>query len=192
MPEARKSGLDRLLDGAQVTFAERGYRAASISEICARSGVGIGTFYANFDHKRQLLKRVCVERTALLTTTLTADDLLDHDRLVARLHEFNDEPAAAGLLRAWYEGVLEEPELAEFHAEWRAATLRTLAATVAEAQRRASPARARLDPGVVAWSLATLSREMAIHDRAGAPDMDGLAAFITELILRRVVPADPS
>src|SRR5258708_38624565 len=54
--------LERLLDGAQEVFARHGYRAANVNEICARSKVGIGTFYAHFDHKRDLLRQVYVER----------------------------------------------------------------------------------------------------------------------------------
>jgi AcrR family transcriptional regulator len=176
------ASLERLLDGAQATFAERGYRASSISEICARSNVGIGTFYAHFEHKRELLQRVCTERSFLLTTSMTAGILRDHDRLVALLRKVNDEPAAAGLLRAWYEAVLEEPEVARFHAEWRASTLKVLAATVAQAQDESPSGAPRLDPSVVAWTVATLSREMAIHDRRGAPDMETLARLIEQLV----------
>jgi AcrR family transcriptional regulator len=177
--------LERLLDGAQATFAERGYQASSISEICARSNVGIGTFYAHFAHKRELLQRVCVERSFLLTTAMTPAILRDHDQLVAFLRKVNDEPAAAGLLRAWYEAVLEEPEVARFHAEWRASTLKVLAATVARAQEESPSDASRLDPALVAWTTATLSREMAIHDRRGAPDMDTLARLIEQLVFGR-------
>jgi AcrR family transcriptional regulator len=179
---AAAGGIERLLDGAQRVFAERGYRAASVSEICARSAVGIGTFYAHFGHKRELLKRICVERSVLLTLTLTADDLLDHDHLVARLGTVIDDPAAAGLLRAWYEAVLEEPEIARFHATWRESTLKHFAATVAQAQGRSASPGPWLDPAIVSWSVATLAREMAIHDRGGAPDTDGLARLIGELV----------
>src|SRR5438552_5970070 len=162
--------LERLLAGARSTFAERGYRAANIHEICARSNVGIGTFYAHFDHKRQLLQRVFVERAVLLSRLVTPGDLLDHDRLVACLRSANDDPIAAGLLRAWYEAVLEEPQIARFHAEWRPATLDTLAATIAEAQQLAPVTGPRIDPSMIAWAIATLSRELAIHDRSRAPD----------------------
>jgi AcrR family transcriptional regulator len=178
--------LERLLDGAQATFAERGYSAANIKEICARSNVGIGTFYAHFDHKRDLLQRVCVERTFLLTTNMTSAILRDHGRLVAFLRKVNDDPAAAGLLRAWYEGVLEEPELARFHATWRASTLKVLAATVAQAQADVPSKARRLDPALVAWTMATLSREMGIHDRKSAPDMSTLATLIEQLVFGRL------
>jgi AcrR family transcriptional regulator len=179
--------LERLLDGAQATFAERGYGASSISEICARSNVGIGTFYAHFEHKRELLQRVCVERSVLLTTSMTPAILRDHGQLVALLRRVNDEPISAGLLRAWYEAVLEEPEIARFHAEWRASTLKVLAATVAQAQQESPSAGPRIEPALVAWTMATLSREMAIHDRKGAPDMDTLARLIEQLVFDRVV-----
>jgi AcrR family transcriptional regulator len=174
--------LERLLDGAQEAFVELGYRAANIQEICARSKVGIGTFYAHFEHKRDLLRRVFVDRAVLLSRLVTPDDLLDHGRLVARLRRANDDPVAAGLLRAWYEAVLDEPEIARFHAEWRPETLTMLAATVAEAQRRAPSSGPRLDPLVVSWTMATLSRELAIHERTGAPDLETLARLFEELV----------
>jgi AcrR family transcriptional regulator len=177
------------MDGAQETFAERGYGAANIHEICARAQVGIGTFYAHFDHKRQLLQRVFVERAVLLSSTLTADDLLDHERLVACLRRANDDPIAAGLFRAWYEAVLDEPDIARFHADWRPSNLKVLAATIAEAQKRSPSEGRRHDPALVAWAMATLSREIAIYDRTGAPDMDALARLFEALTfkpLRRI------
>jgi AcrR family transcriptional regulator len=186
-PERRKAtrrrdipdSLDRLLDGAQVTFAERGYHAANVHEICARSNVGIGTFYAHFDHKRDLLQRVFVER---VLQSPTADDLLDHARLIAALGHAADEPMVAGLLRAWYEAVLDEPDLARFHADWRPSFLIDLAATIGEARKRIPSNGPRHDPAVVAWTMATLSRELAIHDRRGLPDLDTLARLLEELM----------
>jgi AcrR family transcriptional regulator len=179
--------IERLLDGAHATFAQRGYRAARVQEICTRSKVGIGTFYAHFGHKRELLKRVLVERSVLVTTSVTPEILRDRGGLIAFLRKVNDDPVAAATLRAWYEAVLEEPEIARFHAEWRASTLRVLAATVAEAQRQTPSAGHRLDPLAVAWAIGTLSREMSIHDRQGAPDMETLAGLIEHLVFR---PAD--
>jgi AcrR family transcriptional regulator len=174
------ASLDRLLEGARAVFAERGYGAANIHEICARANVGIGTFYAHFDHKRDLLQRVFVERV-LQSGTLTPDDVLDHARLVAVVARAADDPEVAGLLRAWYEAVAEEPELARSHSEWRPRTLTGLTATIAEAQKRSPAKGRRLDPSVVAWTMATLAREMAIHDRTGAPDIDTLARLFEDL-----------
>lgn len=187
-PSKPDKTLDRLLDGAQATFAERGYGAANIHEICARAKVGIGTFYAHFDNKHELLQRVFLERVVLLSDTLTADDLLDHDRLVMRLRHAIDDPNSAGLLRAWYEAVLDDPEIARTHADWRPSTLKVLAATIAEAQKRCVSVARRNDPAVVAWAIATLSREMAIHDRTGAPDLDALARLYEVLAFEPIGP----
>ena len=170
--------VDRLLDGAQAVFVERGYHAANVHEICARSNVGIGTFYAHFDHKRDLLKRLFVDR---ILRSPTPDDLLGHARLVASLEHAADKPLIAGLLRAWYEAVSDEPELARFQNEWRPAFLIEFAATIAEARKRAS-AKARQNPAVVAWTMSTLSREVAILDRRGVPDLDTLAWLFEELL----------
>jgi len=175
------SSLDRLLDGAQSTFAERGYHQANIHEICARANVGIGTFYSHFDHKRDLLQRVFVERV-LRAGVPTADELLDHARLIARIERAADEPIVAGLLRAWYEAVLDEPDLERFQAEWRPSFLIDLAAAIGDAQKRSPSDGPRLDPAVVAWTMATLSREMAIHDRRGQPDFDTAARLFEELM----------
>src|SRR5258706_904431 len=147
--------LDRLLDGAQATFTERGYSASNIHEICTRSYVGIGTFYAHFDKKQQLLERVFLARVVLLSDTLTDDDFLDHVRLVAKLGRAIDDPGSAGLLRAWYEAVLDEPDIAKAHAEWRPATLKVLAATIAEAQARSPAKSARHGPPGGAGASAT-------------------------------------
>jgi AcrR family transcriptional regulator len=175
------ANLDRLLDGAQAIFAERGYHQANIHEICARANVGIGTFYSHFDHKRDLLRRVFVERV-LLKGVPTADELLDHARLIARIERAADEPIVAGLLRAWYEAVLDEPDLARFQAEWRPSYLIDLAATIGDAQRRTPSDGPRHDPAVIAWTMTTLSREMAIHDRSGQPDLDTVARLFEELM----------
>ena len=176
--------LERLVDGARAIFVEHGYHAANIQEICARSKVGIGTFYTHFEHKRELLKRVFLERAVLFSDQITPDDLLDHDRLVARVRAAIDDRETTGLFRAWYEAVLEEPEIAQFHAEWRPGTLKVLAATIAAAQRRVPGDGPRIDPAVAAWTMATLAREMGIHDRSGAPDPDALARLFQDIVLR--------
>ena len=173
--------LERLIDAGQAVFVERGYHEANIHEICARAGVAIGTFYAHFEHKRDLLKAVFVERV-LLPGSPTAEDLLDHGRLIATIERVADEPMVAGLLRAWYEAVLDEPDLARFHSEWRPSYLTELAATIGEARKLSPATYPRHDPAVVAWTMSTLSRELAIHDRTGPPDVDSLARLFEELL----------
>lgn len=50
-PEQRK---DEVTEVAARVFAEKGYRAASITDIVERAGIGRGTFYLYFDSKKEL------------------------------------------------------------------------------------------------------------------------------------------
>jgi AcrR family transcriptional regulator len=174
--------LERLLDGAQATFAERGYHGANVHEICARANVGIGTFYAHFDHKNQLLEHLMQERAVPLPQLVSVTDLADVATLASRLRTAVDDPAASGLWRAWHEAVAEDHDLARAHAKWRSASLKQLTALVIKA-RRGRPARAaRLDASVVAWTMMLFARELAIHERDGAPSVETTARMIHDLV----------
>ena len=174
--------LDRLLDGAQATFAERGYHLASVHEICTHASVGIGTFYAHFDHKNQLLERLMTERVLALPQLITAADLTDAATLAARLAEALDDQVAVGLWRAWHEGVSEDPALARAHHKRRRASQAELAVLVVEA-RKGRPAKALLlESPVVAWTMLMFARELTIHGRDGAPSVETVARIIYELV----------
>jgi AcrR family transcriptional regulator len=179
----KADSVERLMDGAESVFAERGYHNANIHEICARANVGIGTFYAHFDHKRQLLQRVMRERALTVVDAIGVDDLPDTKRLEAKLHTIVDEPLSAGLWSAWYEAVHEHEDLREFHGEWRGRVLDELAELVKAARLRAGGAAAsHYEPKVVAWTLMVMLRALAVHDRAGAPDLGVIARFSQSLI----------
>ena len=174
--------LDRLLAGAQATFSERGYHAANIQEICARSSVGIGTFYAHFAHKHELLQKLVVERAPVAARLFSAEDLTDRERLIGVIRKVADDPRMSGLWRAWHEAMLEEAEIKEFSAVWRNELIAELALKVADARVLARSEAKRLSPMVVAWSIITLTRQLAIYDRRGAPDVQELAQLIEELV----------
>ena len=181
-PAVAAPAVQRLMDGAHAVFVERGYHAANVHEICARAQVGIGTFYANFDHKRQLLHRLMVERAVTLPASLAPDDLATPERLAERLRPSIDDPQSAGLWRAWHQAVLEEEDLAPFQSQWRSATIGQLTRLI-EAARQARPSRRDLiDAASVAWMTATLSRELVLNDRRHAPDVDGLARLVHRLV----------
>lgn len=179
----RGASFRRLLDGAEATFAERGYAAATIHDICARAGVGIGTFYAHFGQKAELLRQVMVIRAPVLSRVLTTNDLRDPDALAAGLRKACDDPRSVGLWRAWHDAVLQDSEMARFHTEWRRAVRDELAVMI-EQSRATKPASGRLmDSQVVAWTMMTLARELAIHDRSGgAPDIETTASLISQLV----------
>ena len=60
--------------------------------------------------------------------------------------------------------------------------VRAFEALITDARGAAGSTTGTLDAGVVAWTLLTLYRELAIHDRSGAPDVDELARFSQALI----------
>jgi AcrR family transcriptional regulator len=174
--------LDRLLEGAQATFAERGYHLANVHEICTRANVGIGTFYAHFDHKNQLLEHLMVERAITLPQLLSAEDFDDITKLTARLRAAVDDPIASGLWRAWHEGVAEDADLTRSHAKWRGSALKQLTALVTKARKGRPTWPGRLDASVVAWTMMMFARDLAIHDREGAPSLDVVARMIQDLV----------
>jgi AcrR family transcriptional regulator len=54
----RASTVERILDAAEACFAERGYAGTSISEVCSRSGLPVGSIYHHFGNKEGLLVAV--------------------------------------------------------------------------------------------------------------------------------------
>ena len=62
----RSVTLERLLDGALQVFAEMGYQAASVEDICSRAGFTRGAFYSSFRSKDELLLALYRRRTESL------------------------------------------------------------------------------------------------------------------------------
>ncbi|MGY2080673.1 TetR/AcrR family transcriptional regulator [Modestobacter sp. SYSU DS0657] len=52
----REATVERLLDAALDTFAERGFAAASVEDICSRGGFTRGAFYSSFRTKDELFE----------------------------------------------------------------------------------------------------------------------------------------
>ncbi|MCZ2806868.1 TetR/AcrR family transcriptional regulator [Modestobacter sp. VKM Ac-2983] len=52
----REATVERLLDAALQTFAEQGFAAASVEDICSRGGLTRGAFYSSFTSKDELFE----------------------------------------------------------------------------------------------------------------------------------------
>lgn len=76
---------ERVLEVAQVLFAEKGYHNTTMDEIAARSGIGKGTLYRTFPAKEELF----------LSTLDRAMERLER----AILEEVEEEPTVLGKLR---------------------------------------------------------------------------------------------
>jgi len=178
------SSLERLLDGALQVFAVRGYHAANIHDICSRSSVGIGTFYAHFDDKKELITRLMTERAVALLGAITSDDLLDPPSLARRVKSYLDDPIAVGFLAAWREATLADEDLRRIDARLRIDLVKKMATSIRGARLKAhTDRRSVLDPLEAAWVTFAATRILASHDRRGAPSLDAAARIIRHLAL---------
>jgi AcrR family transcriptional regulator len=87
----RAETVERLLDAALETFAEIGFAAASVEDICRRGGFTRGAFYSSFRTKDELF-------AALFTRETERNLARVEEQLVGIEHE--DDPVAAGVERA--------------------------------------------------------------------------------------------
>jgi AcrR family transcriptional regulator len=177
----RPRSVERLLDSAQAVFAERGYHGANVQEICARAQVGIGTFYASFAHKKDLLRRVMLERAPTLARQLKPDSLDDRDRVTAWITSTVGK-GDVGLWRAWRQAVLADDEIAAANDTWRAEVRGEIAKAITAARKAHGTLSAPTEADTVAWTAMTIAREFVIADHAGAPDVRQIAAQIFLLI----------
>ena len=77
----REATVERLLDAAMETFAERGFAAASVEDVCSRGGFTRGAFYSSFRTKDELFAALMtreverdLSRVADLLTGLADED----------------------------------------------------------------------------------------------------------------------
>lgn len=83
----REVTVERLLDAALETFAEIGFAAASVEDICSRGGFTRGAFYSSFRTKDELF--------AALYARETARELRQAEEQMAGIEAENDPVAAA-------------------------------------------------------------------------------------------------
>jgi AcrR family transcriptional regulator len=114
----------QILDSATATFAQKGYHAASIADVCQAAGIGRGTLYQYFDDKIDLLRALADRIVERITTALAACTPLRipegyvpteaeavqflERRLVRVLQVvFGDAPAARLILRRGADGMVD-------------------------------------------------------------------------------------
>jgi AcrR family transcriptional regulator len=102
----------RLLEAGRQIFGQKGYEAASIEEIAGRAGTAAGAFYQYFASKRQfliVLMSEFLERLASLDLSPPAGGGDLYEFLTAA---FRADAEYWGVVRAWQEAALSDPELA--------------------------------------------------------------------------------
>jgi AcrR family transcriptional regulator len=143
----------RLLEAAEVVFAEQGYHEASIVKITERAGIGLGTFYLYFDSKQSIFEALVIDlnrrvRHSMSESMEGATSRLDAERAgFAGFFRFTAEHPA--LYRVVREAEFVSPEVLRLHytriVEGYEAGLRA-AQDVGDVDRA-------LDPETTAWAL---------------------------------------
>jgi TetR/AcrR family transcriptional repressor of mexJK operon len=104
----------KLLRAARLLFAEKGYEATSIQQIAAKGGAAAGAFYIYFHSKRQLLVELMnelLQRLASLNLRPAGEGEV-RTRLRKYLASvFRADREYYGVVRAWQEAALSDPEL---------------------------------------------------------------------------------
>ncbi|WP_433654572.1 TetR/AcrR family transcriptional regulator [Nocardia sp. CA-128927] len=127
-----------LLDAAQVVFAERGFGATSVPDICGRAGLTKGAFYSNFPDKEALFlalfdrhHEATAERVRVVLAE-SAGQLVGADP--PRLPEPNGEQRQWFLISMEFTlHAIRHPEVAAALAEHEARSRATLADLLADA-----------------------------------------------------------
>jgi len=115
--DEKKIALD---EAAHEVFAEKGYKHSNITEIAARAGIAVGSFYKYYLSKEEIFLQVYIQENERVrqqiweTTNWQADPLILMESLFDRLLrdlsgnkillEWNN-PKIGGLLRAHYASV---------------------------------------------------------------------------------------
>lgn len=143
----------RLLEAAEVVFAEQGYHEASIVKITERAGIGLGTFYLYFDSKQSIFEALVIDLNRRVRHSMSeamegASSRVEAERAgFAGFFRFTAEHPA--LYRVVREAEFVSPEVLRLHytriVEGYEAGLRD-----AQDVGDVDPA---LDPAITAWAL---------------------------------------
>ena len=163
----------RLLEAAELVFAEQGYHEASIVKITERAGIGLGTFYLYFDSKQAIFEALVLDlnrrvRHSMSEAMAGASDRLEAERAgFAGFFRFTAEHPA--LYRVVREAEFVSPEVLRMHytriVEGYEAGLRAAQAT-GDVDRA-------LDPETTAWALMGMGELIGMRFLLWERDADG-------------------
>ncbi len=163
----------RLLEAAEVVFAEQGYHEASIVKITERAGIGLGTFYLYFDSKQSIFEALVVDlnrrvRHSMSEAMAGAPSRLEAERAgFAGFFRFTAEHPA--LYRVVREAEFVSPEVLRLHytriVEGYEAGLR--------AAQEAGDVDRALDPETTAWALMGMGELIGMRFLLWERDADG-------------------
>jgi AcrR family transcriptional regulator len=150
----------QLIESACAVFTERGYEAASISDVAKHAGVGQGTVYRYFESKRTLLDHVLDHSVERMLEAVRGDASQPRPR---SLEEFIEQ--ITEISERLFRLTQEEPELIKLVLVEASAIDEELKARLLGLENTLSAMMASyLNHGVRAgWLRADLDTEMAAH-----------------------------
>ncbi len=193
-----QSTRTRLLEAAEVVFAELGYHEASIVKITDRAGIGLGTFYLYFDSKRSIFEALVIDLNRRVRRSMSEAMDGATSRLEAERAGFSGffrfTAAHPALYRVVREAEFVSPETLRLHytriVEGYQAGLR--------AAQRTGDVDPRLDPAVAAWALMGVGELIGMRfllwerDESGSPPteldagvFDAMAVFVDNALAPR-------
>lgn len=143
----------KLLEAAEIVFADLGYHEASIVKITESAGVALGTFYLYFDSKQTIFEALVIDlnqrvRHSMSESMAQATDRIDAERLGFEGF-FRFTAAHPALYRVVREAEFVSPPTLKLHYE-RIVDGYQAGLRAAQAAGDVDPA---LDPEVAAWAL---------------------------------------
>ncbi len=178
LTKRRPLTVSALLDAAMELFAERGYGATSIADICARAGLTKGGFYSNFANKDALflalLDRSWEQRAAWIRRALPGDEAVlssTNDRTPRPRAEVDRQWTLVSTEFSLY--AIRHPHVAALLVEHELRVRSELAVLIAEALERADRV-----PSIPVYELARMivamtegSDVQVLTDKAAGADV---------------------
>jgi AcrR family transcriptional regulator len=194
---SRSNTRARLLDGAYEVFADRGFQAATIEDVCEAAGFTRGAFYSNFSSLDELFLALWDRQAELIVTTLRdlIADLRDQDcggeRIGELLADFQPYDRRWFLINAEFLlYAARHPEAADAlagHRRWLRAELANAIDLLPDVEHRRQPAGIDRD---VHTRLIIAAFEGCQNQTIIEPDLGG-AGGLQELLLRLLVAELP-
>lgn len=156
-PKATRTRAAVIAAGVEV-FCEQGYQASSVSDVHARAGVSLGTFYQYFRDKTDLIATIVAEAVIASARQIFPD--FDPGRGGAGAARVVDAfvrhyAATAPFQRVWEEVTHLEPTVAELRSRLSQLLETSLASGIAAGQVQGD-VEAALDPRLTARALAAM------------------------------------
>lgn len=182
--------VEAILAAAAEVFAERGFEAATMTEIAARSGTAIGSMYRFFPTREalgaRLLERYQTQLSVWASSVAEQAKRLSTEALTDMLF---DALAGGDAMRAGARAVLEaHGDGAELRVDYRTALRRDLERVLKAANPKLSTAQARERAAMLVYIFKGLSRmsrdEPAMWKRSKAEQRRMVALYLSDVLGR--------